>query len=127
MPKKPSRWKDRSSAGGAVLRYSGDVTIRINYRQHVPGHGHWRNGGYYCEIALGGKRLGQILVGAPAYLSHAVDSPEAYDETASAAISFADDEEERGEHDWHGVGQRCDWGDSGRLIRRSPNGPAYEV
>lgn len=118
MPRKPSRWKDRSHAGGAVLRRCGDYTIRMSYRQHVPTSKHWVNGGYYCQIALGRKNLGTIVVGAPAYLSEAVDSPEAFDSTASACMAFAADEEERGEKDWGGIERHVGWGSDDYDIKR---------
>lgn len=70
-------------------RYSGDVSGRVTYRDPSPGS-HLRNGDYKVSLSSGGKRK-VIYVGAPAYLSHAVDSAKAYDEAFRAAMSFADD------------------------------------
>ena len=76
---------------------------------------------YHCYFFLKWKRkwkkLGMIRVGVPAYLANAVDSPQAYDDAAHAAISFAVDEEERGEKDW-GISNHLDMNDSGWRIRR---------
>jgi hypothetical protein len=49
-----------------------------------------------------------------------VDSPEAYDATAKAAISFADDECRE-----CGIGDMAEYDDSGVIVRRSPTGPAH--
>jgi len=64
--------------------------MRVTNRDPRPGS-HLRNGDYKVTLSSGGRRK-VIYVGAPAYLSHAVDSPKAYDEAAHAALSFADHE-----------------------------------
>lgn len=79
----------------STLRYSGLARIRVTYVNAFP------RGAYRCFItvnpecaprvseALSGAR---IFVGEPACLCRAVDSPEAFDEAAHAALSFALDE-----------------------------------
>ena len=59
--------------------------MRVSWKER-PGP----NGTYVVHISRGGKKLGTQHVGAPASLSHAVDSSKAYDEAAHAAISFSD-------------------------------------
>jgi hypothetical protein len=68
----------------SALRYSGALRIRVTYVDP--------KAGYRCAISGDGIRR-TIWVGAPNCLSHAVDSSEAFDETAHAALSFADDED----------------------------------
>lgn len=63
-----------------ALRYSGKLTIRVL----------WNDRGYYnASISSKGRNLWSGTVGAPKSSRVAVDSPEAYDDTASAALSFA--------------------------------------
>jgi hypothetical protein len=72
-------------------RYSGTVTIRIRY---VDSTRFAHNGHYHvsmtspCNMARCGVTM-DIM--APNYLSHAVDSAEAYDGVAKAALAFAAD------------------------------------
>lgn len=69
-------------------RISGNLRIRVSY--------HDREGAYLCSVAtLDGKQRTVLTVLPPAVLRHAVDSPEAFDETAHAALSFASEV-----HDW---------------------------
>jgi hypothetical protein len=79
----------------STLRYCGEIRIRITYLERGP----HRNGSYRCYLTAPGGAKVTIIVGAPAYLSHGVDSSEAFDETAHAAISFADNEPES-DADW---------------------------
>lgn len=81
----------------STIRYCGDITIRVTYldaygETYSDGTIRNRNGKYRCFLRAPGMRSVTIFVGAPAFLSHAVDCPEAFDEAAHAAISFADDE-----------------------------------
>jgi hypothetical protein len=77
-----------------ATRYSGNVVVSIRWIEsnkypHLP-----HNGYYRCTLhmhGVGGQRLGVQFVGAPAHLTHAIDSEQAYDETARAALAFAID------------------------------------
>lgn len=72
----------------STYRYSGRLRIRVTYVD--PKAGDMHNGQYRCTVAVPGLKHYRVWVGAPAYLEHAVDSPEAFDGAAHAAISFAD-------------------------------------
>lgn len=91
-----------------ATRYCGQVKINITLvpARHMP-HGEQ----YKCTLSNDGKRLGTVYVGAPIYLTKGLDSPEMYDETAGAAISFALDDEII-------TTTECDFDDSGNFIRR---------
>jgi hypothetical protein len=71
-----------------------------------------------CVISLGGKRLGVQHVRLPMHLTYASDSPIAYDKAAHAALSFAVDEEERGERSYGDLASHLEYTDSGYAIRR---------
>lgn len=98
-----------------ATRYCGQVkiTVRIVPARHMP-HGEQ----YACVISLHGKHLGTMHVGIPAHITRAIDSPEEYDDAARAALSFAADEEERGEKDWGSIDGVCDYGESSYFVRR---------
>jgi hypothetical protein len=106
----------------SALRYSGALRIRVTYLE-PPGHSlAWPsgrstkpNGEYRCAIRSTDHKaiVCTIVVGAPAVLSHAVDSPEAFDDAARAALSFAD-------VDWP-VAENAATTDSGWHIGRSPS------
>lgn len=98
-----------------AIRYCGSIRVSCKIAP-VPGARHGEQ--YRCAISVGNRRLGVQYVGFPGVLDKAVDSPKAYDEAASAAISFAMDEEERGEKDWGGIGDLCEWDEVGRVVRR---------
>lgn len=92
-------------------RYSGNVTVRLEYRDPKQGddrqHGH-----YQCWVSWpGGRNI--VFVEPPAHLTVAVDSPRAFDDAAHAAMSFT-------EHD--GSSQdgsfEPDYSDSGYVILR---------
>lgn len=72
-----------------AIRYSGATKIicKLVPAPHMP-HGEQ----YRCTISRDGKRVGVQFVGIPAHLTHAIDSPKAYDAAAHAALSFALDE-----------------------------------
>jgi hypothetical protein len=76
----------------STMRYSGKIRIRITYIDAPQGG----TCGYYrCFLRAVGFHQGEgrtIQVGAPAHLTNAVDSPEAFDDAARAAIAFAQDE-----------------------------------
>lgn len=77
-----------------------------------------RNGSYRCFLtAPGGSTT--IHVGAPASLSHAVDSPEAFDAAAHAAIREADNEGGENDTRWGEIAA-YDLEGSGWHIGRSP-------
>ena len=66
-----------------ALRYSGSLTIRVV----------WNDRGFYdASVSRKGRNLWSGTVGAPRSLRVAVDSPDAYDDAASAALSFASHE-----------------------------------
>jgi hypothetical protein len=99
-----------------AIRYCGSVKIDCKL---VPALGRPHGESYKCNISIGGKNIGTQYVGMPIYLNESTDSAEAYDSAAHAALSFASDEEERGEKDWGGISDKCDYTDSGYAIRRS--------
>ena len=67
-----------------ATRYSGSVKVTLLWKD--------RETQYRCVVKVPGERAKVIWVGAPAHLTVGVDSPKAYDSTARAALSFADDE-----------------------------------
>jgi len=73
-------------------RYCGLVTISIRYvdsAEHSP-NGHYR---VYLSCPVTMARRGySATIGAPRYSQHAVDSAEAYDDVARAALSFLQSE-----------------------------------
>jgi len=68
----------------ATHRYSGGARLRLTYKDG-PG-----NGKYHVTITTNTDRV-RLAVNAPAYLTVAVDSPEAFDNAARAAVAFATD------------------------------------
>jgi len=86
-------------------RYSGNLQINVAYDN--------RNF-YRTSVGRAGKSLWQGTVG-PVVRGIASDSPQAYDEVASAALSFADQEV-------RGLGDAAEYNEdgSGWLIRRTP-------
>lgn len=107
-----------------ATRYCGSIKVncKLVSSPHAP-HGEQ----YKCTISHKGKRLGTTYVGIPVYIDKGIDSPEAYDEAASAAIAFAQDEEERGERDWGSLGDYCDYTDSDRYVRRAEKYTAKDL
>jgi len=87
----------------STLRYSGSLRIRVTYVEYngetfSDGTPRSPNGQYRCYIkdTNGGTPFKiTVWVGTPAYLEHAVDSPESFDSAAHAALSFADDDNGR--------------------------------
>ena len=86
-------------------RYSGDLQISVTYDNRDF---------YRTSVSRDGKSLWQGTVG-PVVRGIANDSPQAYDEVASAALSFAD-------HEVRGLGDEAEYNEegSGWLIRRTP-------
>lgn len=86
-------------------RYSGDLQISVIYDDRDF---------YRTSVKRGGKSLWQGTIG-PVVRGIAKDSPQAYDEVASAALSFADYEVED-------ISNKAEYNEegSGWLIRRSP-------
>jgi hypothetical protein len=82
-------WRDaRLSAGKAggvavAKRYSGDVVVTMIYRDVYSC--------YACRVATP-TDMRLTIVGVPACMEHAVDSREAFDNVARAAIAFAEDD-----------------------------------
>jgi hypothetical protein len=77
-----SRTSQWSGGTKGVTRYCGNAVIRCSYND--------RQGQYECKIAVGGKHRDTQYVGAPASSRLAVDSREAFDRAAHAAVSFAE-------------------------------------
>ena len=93
----------------STYRYSMGVRVRITYidfdagnRYNMDGNIRFPNGSYRCFLRCG-VHTATIIVGAPAFLSQAVDSPEAFDAAAIAAINFASND-----HDIEGQYTRWD-------------------
>ncbi len=92
-------------------RYSGNLQISVVYDDK----GHYRT-----AVSSSGKLLWRGVVNpAPAGFGPGVayDSPKAYDEVASSALAFADDEQ-------RGLADEAEFDEdlTGYLIRRSPRG-----
>lgn len=90
-------------------RYSGNLQISVTYDDH---------NFYRTAVSRGGKLLWRGRVNpAPAGFGPGIayDSPQAYDEIASSALSFADDEV-------GGIGDEAEFDENltGYLIRRTP-------
>jgi len=64
-----------------AIRYSGDVVISIVYSD--------KECEYTCRLMLPNGEENYQVVSPPPCLDKPVDSPEAFDEVASAALSFA--------------------------------------
>lgn len=96
----------------STLRYCGEIRIRITYQESGPGKAYSPNGTYSCYLTAGERRT-NIKVMAPRYLSRAVDSPEAFDEAACAALAFA------GEGEEHGWNAYASFDDHGYYVSRS--------
>ncbi len=65
-------------------RYSGRATVTVTYDD--------RRGDYKATVAIGKRNVWSGRIGEPASRTIAVDSPKAYDSTAHAALSFADED-----------------------------------
>src|ERR1019366_1773323 len=113
----------------STYRYSGQIRIRITYidfdagnRYNMDGSIRFPNGSYRCFLRSDTGFTTIVIVGAPAFLSQAVDSPEAFDEVARAAISFAahdgSDHEEDDKCDWAEI---CDYGTDMHIGRTKKN------
>jgi hypothetical protein len=89
----------------STYRYSGEIRIRVTYSAK----GHIRNGYYRCHLTGPGNMTATIVVGVPEFLSHAVDSPEAFDDAARAALAFADHDADEGRS--AGESRDSRWGD----------------
>jgi hypothetical protein len=112
----------------STQRYSGSVRVRVTYLDPRCGTDEERrimsrypHGRYRCVVVLGETKR-TVWVGPPASLEHAVDCPQAFDEAASAAIKFADyEDEENGVPVGCRVGfsEHCDYHERGDIaIRR---------
>jgi hypothetical protein len=98
----------------SAKRYSGSISIRVTYLDY-PHTGRF-NGEYRCFLRANNARC-TIYVGVPASTLLPVDSPEAFDSAARAAIGFAD----------HEFGDWGDWAEVsasvGYVITRRADGP----
>jgi hypothetical protein len=90
----------------STLRYSGSIRIRVTYLEPwlagtkpPAGRSTMTHGEYRCFLRAGEHTV-TVHVGARVrYAGDAVDSPEAFDDAARAAIAFAADEHaEWGDH-----------------------------
>lgn len=103
-----------------AVRYSGDVKITLKYRE--------RENDYRATLTWpsgrGGYHRHTVHVGVPAHITKAVDSPDAYDEAAHAALSFANDE-------WSLIGELSAMAEDGWLVSRHElmawGGPLHEA
>jgi hypothetical protein len=95
----------------SAKRYSGSISIRVTYLDYV--HTGRLNGEYRCFLRANNARC-TIYVGVPASTLLPVDSPEAFDSAARAAIGFAD----------HEFG---DWGDWAEVDDTSKGGVGYVI
>lgn len=84
----------------SALRYSGDVRVRVTYVEPRCGTaeeratmGRYPHGRYRCVVSGKGSRV-VVWTAPPAMLLHAVDSSEAFDDAAHAALAFVEDEGE---------------------------------
>lgn len=94
----------------SALRYSGEIRIRVTWIEDTSGPHVATHGKYRCFLRGPSGMATTVIVNAPAYLSHAVDSPEAFDDATRAALSFADRDAEaskRAGEDW----THNSWGD----------------
>lgn len=114
----------------STLRWSGEIRIRITYLEKATGKimpdGRIAtmgtpNGKYRCYLITTENKVPEretIIVGAPTFLSHAVDSPRAFDEAAKAALAFACNDSTI---DWSAYAA---FDDDGYFVSRSaPKGP----
>jgi hypothetical protein len=106
----------------STMRYSGKIRIRITYLEPwaagtpaPAGRSTRLNGEYRCFLRADGyAATATIIVGAPAHLTNTVDSPEAFDGAAEAAIGFAEDE-------YGGWADLAAYNEDGYHIARSAN------
>lgn len=91
-----------------AVRYSGSLRITLVY---VDAESQYRATLAWTE-GPGRSRRKTVRVGPPRVLSRAVDSPQAYDEAAAAAISFANEEDPE-------IHDLAAWTDQGLYIGRS--------
>jgi hypothetical protein len=71
----------------SAIRYSGELRIRVTLLDITDSNGRYQ---YRCHVR-GPADAKTVFVGSPASIGHAIDSTEAFDSVAHAAISFADD------------------------------------
>jgi hypothetical protein len=116
-----------------ATRYSGEAVVRVTWvdttKTSCPHGGHYR-----ATVSVRGRNLWSGTICAPQHLTMGVDSPEAYDDTARAALAFAEDDvgSEVGDHvafdadltdRWVGRSPRDAWDGRGRQRgdRRRPS------
>lgn len=92
-----------------ATRYSGTLKINVLYND--------RQDAYRASISRKGKSLWSGWIGRAPASRLAVDSPEAYDAAARAALAFADD-------DGADVSDYADFTDSGYNVRRTEKHPS---
>lgn len=99
----------------SAVRYSGRVRLRITYQEprqrdvYADGTLRHPNGSYRCVVSSPAG-VGAIEVGAPEWLPGAVDSSEAFDGAAEAALAFAGED----------VGEFAAFDDRGYVVTRQP-------
>lgn len=94
-----------------ALRFSGRVRLNVSLRDDTDPRHH--NSVYVVTASVNGQRRGKVRVHPPAHLTHALDSKKAYDEAASAALSFLD-------HEGRDVSDDAEHDGQGWVIRTSP-------
>jgi len=87
-----------------VPRYSGRIAMRVVLREGMRDE-------YHVSIKLPNGDRETVVVGAPAHMRIAIDSPQAYDDAARAALAFA-------EHDGLDVAEHAEFDESSYVIRR---------
>lgn len=95
-------------------RYSGDLQISVIYDDRDF---------YRVAVSRGGKLLWRGRVRPPAAgfgRGIAYDSPEAYDDTARAALSFMQNEFDEGGRTTYDAASHAEFGDRGFVVRRVP-------
>jgi hypothetical protein len=106
---------DEEDARMSTMRYSGEIRIRITYIDAPQGN---VSRHYRCSLRAG-KQTTTIRVGAPAYLTHTVDAPAAFDDAARTAIAFADADRADGDDGFWD--QRAAHNDDGYHVARNAN------
>jgi hypothetical protein len=117
----------------STIRYVGDAVVRLTYcdcdprELHSDGTFRHPNGSYRCHVRAANGEARVIIVGVPAFISKSVDCPEAFDDAASAAVSFATDEQCMADDGTTPLDIQEEWNTEGtaRVIQRSKPKPAW--
>jgi hypothetical protein len=96
----------------STLRYFLGGRVRLTYLDSGFVNG---RGGYRCHVKTRDGASRKVFVGEPAHRTRSVDSPEAFDDVARAAIAFAEEDGFSIEYDHETVGHA----DRIRVARRA--------